>query len=125
MSLHAMNWYYEKEGVSHGPCPEAEIMTLVQRKQVLATTLVWHPGLDGWDMVQVVKPEWLERAEAAPVLEAPARQTVPRTEGPLPSAETAPASVLRKPKAGLEKSGEGEKAKGGILGRLFGMGKKK
>ena len=120
-----MNWYYEKEGVSHGPCPEAEIIALVQRKQVMATTLVWHPGLEAWDTVQVVKPEWLEKMEAAPAPETPTRQTVPKTEGPLPSAETAPASVLRKPKAGMENSGEsGAKGKGGLLGRLFGIGKK-
>ena len=99
-------------------------MTLVQRKQVVATTLVWNPTLDSWDTLQVVKPEWLNQVQATPMPEAPARQTVPKTEGPLPSAEAPPASVLRKPKAGLEKPAEGEKGKGGILGRLFGMGKK-
>ncbi|MDB6073226.1 MAG: hypothetical protein JWO89_866 [Verrucomicrobiaceae bacterium] len=119
-----MNWYYEKEGVSHGPCPEAEIITLVRRKQVVASTLVWNPGLEEWDAVEKLKPEWLEQADAPVPPEPIARQTVPRTEGPLPSSEAAPATPLSKPKAGMGKSAAETAEKKGLFGRLFGRGKK-
>ncbi len=119
-----MNWYYETEGVSHGPCPEAEIIVLVRRKQVKASTLIWNPGLDEWDTVQKLKPEWLEQAEAPVPAEPMVRQTVPKTEGPLPSSEAAPATSLRKPKAGMEKSAAEATEKKGLFGRLFGRGKK-
>lgn len=120
-----MKWYYEKEGVSQGPCPEDEIIALVQKKQVRAATLIWHSGLEDWDTISALKPEWLTQtpAPAAPP-SPPAKQTVPKTEGPLPAAEAAPAPKLAKPKAGLEKSTE-DTGKPGLLGRLFGFGKKK
>ncbi len=122
-----MRWYYEKEGVSQGPCPEEEIIALVQKKQVQASTLIWHSGLEDWGMVRELKPEWLEQpaVPAAAATPPPARQTVPRTEGPLPAAEAAQAPTLAKPKAGLEKPADDGKGKGGLLGRLFGFGKKK
>ena len=124
MSQLAMKWYFEKEGISQGPCPEAEILTLVKRQQIVAGTLIWHAGLEEWDTVEKLKPEWLKLAATLPVAEPPAKQTVPKTEGPLPSGETAPAGHLPNPKAGLEKSGA-EADKGGLLSRMFGFGKKK
>ena len=118
-----MNWYYEKEGVSQGPCPEQEILALVQRQQVVAKTLVWNPSLEDWGTVEALKPEWLKQQPIEPAKKAAGKQTVPKTEGPLPTTETPVASKLPKPKAGLEKAAEEPKV--GLLGRLFGFGKKK
>ncbi|MDB6137390.1 MAG: hypothetical protein JWO94_462 [Verrucomicrobiaceae bacterium] len=118
-----MNWYYEKEGVSQGPCPETEIVALARRHQVVATTLIWHPGLDEWDSVEKLKPEWLEQPEVTAKEEVRVTHTVPKTEGPLPTTEAPATSNLPKPKAGLEKPAE-PVAKGGLLGRLFGRNKK-
>ena len=119
-----MNWYFEKDGISQGPCPEAEIVALAQRQQVVASTLIWHPGLEEWGTVEQLKPEWLKQSVTAAAAVPPAKKTVPKTEGPLPTSEAVPASHLPKPKAGLEKPA-GKAEKGGVLGRLFGFGKKK
>ena len=118
-----MNWYYEKDGMSQGPCPEPEILALVQRQQLVASTLVWHPGLEEWTTVALLKPEWLEKPKVEPVIKPAAKPTMPKTDGPLPAAETAAKSQLPKPKAGLEKPADEKKV--GLLGRLFGFGKKK
>lgn len=122
-----MKWYYEKEGISQGPLPEDEIIALVLKKEVVASTLIWHSGLEDWGMVNDLKPEWLKQTAAPPAAApspAPAKQTMPKTEGPLPAAEAPSAPKLAKPKAGLEKSTE-DTGKVGLLGRLFGFGKKK
>ena len=123
--LKLMNWYYEKDGVSQGPHPESEIVALVQRRQVVATTLVWHPGQEEWSAVESVKPEWLKQPAISATVAPPARQTVPKTEGPLPGADAAAASHLSKPKAGLEGDAVEPPGKTSFLGRLFGFGKKK
>lgn len=118
-----MNWYYEKDGVSQGPLPEPEMLALVRKQQVHAHSLVWHPGLEEWDSVQKLKPDWLTEPKVEAVKQPQAKQTVPKTDGPLPSQEPAVVGKLAKPKAGLEKSEDGKKP--GLLGRLFGFGKKK
>jgi len=41
-------WYYEIEGEPKGPVPAAEIESLLRRRQLGSTTLVWHDGLDDW-----------------------------------------------------------------------------
>ena len=118
-----MNWYYEKDGVSQGPFPEPEILALAQRQQVQAQTLIWNPGLEDWSTLGTLKPEWLEQPNPEPTKKPAAKQTMPKTDGPLPSSEPVVKGQLPKPKAGLERD-EGEK-KVGLLGRLFGFGKKK
>lgn len=98
-----MNWYYAIGGRSRGPLSEGGLRQLAREGVVLPDTLVWHPGLEKWDRLGTLEPELLERAseDAAPRPEA-------GETGPVPPPERNVAKA----------------AGAGILGRLFGRGKK-
>jgi hypothetical protein len=117
----AMNWYFEKQGVSQGPLSEDAMIDLLQRQQMAAETRVWHPGLEEWSILGQLKPEWL-KAVAAPA----AQPALKRMQTSLP-VDSTPPTPLPKPKAGIE-AGAAEpptKEKRGFLQRLFGRGKGK
>jgi len=44
----AYAWYYEVNGETHGPMPEASLLSLFESAQLRPTTLVWRDGLAGW-----------------------------------------------------------------------------
>jgi len=117
--LRAMNWYFEKQGVSQGPFSEEAMIGLLQHKEMAAETLIWQAGLEAWASVQQVKPEWLTAAPAA----AP-KPVFKRMQTGLPVSSTPPI-LLPKPKAGIEPGAAGAPAtkKRGFLQRLFGFGK--
>lgn len=41
-------WYYEKDGVQHGPIPESELKALIERGEISRTNLAWRPGEKDW-----------------------------------------------------------------------------
>lgn len=147
-----MNWYFEKEGVSQGPIPDAEMEARLRNRDLLPTDLVWHVGRESWDTLALVRPEWVKGLaqpqpspdpvpEPAPEVEAPA-EIKPRRETPVRAATPAPSRLKpQAPSSSCEPGGKGKKkpaaetapaaasqedeAKPGLLKRLFGGGKKK
>lgn len=71
-----MNWYVEQNGVSVGPLTEQELVVRVRSGAAEAETLIWHPGLEAWQSVQVLKPEWLRPVA---VVESPKPATPTKT----------------------------------------------
>lgn len=63
-----MNWYFEQQGVSHGPLPEDELVLMLRRREITRDTMIWHPGLESWQEIATLKPQWLvtPSVEAAP-----------------------------------------------------------
>ena len=143
-----MNWYFEEQGVSKGPFPEAEFAQMVRRSAVPADSLVWRPGLDEWATVSAINPPWLDNPGAAePEPKNPKVSVVPK-ESPLPkeahadeslpvidpaipvepaAPQRAPAQSklkLQAPTPAPEPAAQPE-AKGGLLKRVFGIGGKK
>lgn len=54
-----MNWYFEREGVSAGPVEESDLILMIRRREVPRDSMIWHPGLDEWQPIAELKPEWL------------------------------------------------------------------
>jgi uncharacterized RDD family membrane protein YckC len=50
-----MNWYYTVSGKTVGPMTEATLDDLFAKGEVLPDTLVWQPGLEGWQPYQRAK----------------------------------------------------------------------
>lgn len=51
-----MNWFYAQDGQQRGPVDEGEIDGLVRRGDIIASTLVWHAGLNAWQPYAEVCP---------------------------------------------------------------------
>jgi GYF domain 2 len=130
-----MNWYFEKDGVSQGPHSEEELEALVRSGTVAAHHLIWQVGMENWDSVQLLRPQWLQSASptGARVIEAepepgplsePAETPAakPKRERAVSTAKPA-TSRLRatpaKPEADTSAAAE-PPPKTGILKRLFG-----
>ena len=106
-----MNWYFEKQGVSHGPLLEHDLAGRVQRGEIAGDTLVWHEGMNEWQPVARVSPDWLKPEPVAPAPK-PAAAKVSSTNKPLaPSKQTTTTSETA--------------PKQGFFSRLFGTGRKK
>lgn len=128
-----MNWYFEKEGISQGPLTEALLEERVKKKDgVLAETLIWHPGMEDWEPVAKLRPQWLHTPAPipAPAPVAPLPPPPPQASAP-PLAEAAPqpkkpTSTL-KPITANPKPPPAEPApqEAGFFKKLFGRGKKK
>ncbi len=74
-----MNWYFEENGVSHGPVTEQVLATRVQSKGIAPETLIWHTGLDEWKTVHQLRPEWLQTDQP--------KKTKPEPEDPAATEE--------------------------------------
>lgn len=147
-----MNWYFEKEGISQGPIPEAEMEAHLRNRELQPTDLVWHVGRESWDTLAVVRPEWVKGlAQPRPVPDATPEpepeveasvEIKPRRETPVRAATPAPSRLKpQAPTSSPESSTKGKKkpaseaapaptteeneAKPGLFKRLFGSGKKK
>lgn len=126
-----MNWYIEQNGVSQGPFTEQALMQQLQAKPVSADTLVWHVGLDDWQPVAKLRPDWPTLAPARMVAAAPTTATKSTAAIPVAkAAETPKAATATKASAAAaepaEAKPEAEAAgeKPGLFKKLFG-GKKK
>lgn len=108
-----MNWYIEKDGVSQGPLPEQVLALRVQSGEVPAETLIWHVGLEEWQPIQQLRPQWLERPKPEPVA---APEPPPSDIKAVPS----PARTAAKPLAPSV-----PEKQPGFFRKLFGGGKKK
>jgi hypothetical protein len=103
-----MNWYFEIDGISQGPLTAEVLAIRVQKGEVHADTLVWHPGLGDWQPVGQLCPDWLKPIPApAPVAMAKPVAGRPGTR-PLAPLATEPTEE-----------------KQGFFSKLFGRSKKK
>lgn len=104
-----MNWYYSIEGRSQGPITVEALAALVRKGEVVADTLVWHPGCEEWQPVSALNPEVLLIAERA--AETPAEIEEDRVVPDKPPSESpAPEPAKARPRRGL-------------FQRLFGRGR--
>jgi len=79
-------WYYAEGNEKRGPFTEEEFGRLVSSGVLSATTLVWHKGMQGWQVlgeVQQAKPHIvaIEKAGTAPARAAETPVSVEATEG--------------------------------------------
>lgn len=51
-----MNWFYARDGQQIGPVDEGELDGLVQRGEIIASTLVWRSGQAAWQPYTEVRP---------------------------------------------------------------------
>jgi GYF domain 2 len=81
-----MTWYYEQDGISHGPESEADLLTYLKDGSLQAESLIWHPGLDEWQTVLQLRPEWLtppKPVAAPPPGKKPGKPVSRATQQPL------------------------------------------
>ena len=70
-----MSLYYSDGKQKLGPISKAELQDLIKSKKVNASTLIWQPGMDGWqELRRFARP----KSKAAPVASEPATVTQPR-----------------------------------------------
>lgn len=93
-----MNWYYAIEGSSHGPVTERSLLELARAGTVAAGTLIWHPGLEDWAPVSVLKPEILEKCGGGAIVsKANGRVAgVPRPAEPAPERAAGGGGIFRR-----------------------------
>jgi hypothetical protein len=143
-----MNWYFEQQGVSHGPLPENELVLMLRRREITHETMIWHPGMERWQEIVTLKPEWLVTpsvgAAVAPVkavemvgvlaekkIEKSGQRGVPasRTESTHENSGQAGKPVSQKAEPILKPFSQAEpvkeEPKPGLFKKLFGLGKKK
>jgi hypothetical protein len=101
-----MNWYFEIDGISQGPLTAEVLAIRVQKGEVPADTLVWHPGLGDWQPVGQLCPNWLE----------PIVAPVPAAKPPVTRPGTRPLAPI---------ATEPVEEKQGFFSKLFGRSKKK
>lgn len=106
-----MNWYFERDGISQGPLLEHDLAGRVQRGEVAGDTLIWHEGMNEWQPVAEVSPDWVKPKPVAPAAKPAAAKVSPTTKPLAPSKQTAEDSEPA--------------PKQGFFSRLFGAGKKK
>jgi hypothetical protein len=53
-------WYHALNGKALGPVPESEMKALVKAGRIVANDLVWKPGMEIWEAVEKVSPDWLK-----------------------------------------------------------------
>jgi hypothetical protein len=125
-----MNWYIEQNGVSQGPFTEQALTQQLQAKPVPADTLVWHVGLDDWQPIAKLRPDWPTSAPARTMTASPtvaAKDTVApaakAAEAPK-AAKTAKAGVAAEPEVAKPEA-ETPAEKPGLFKKIFGGSKKK
>jgi uncharacterized RDD family membrane protein YckC len=70
-----MSLYYSDGKQKIGPISKAELQNLIKAKKVNARTLIWQPGMDGWqELRRFARP----KSQAAPVAAVPARTSQPQ-----------------------------------------------
>ena len=90
-----MNWYFETEGVSHGPVEESALVLMIRRRELPRDSMIWHPGLEEWQSFADLKPEWLivpgigGVAEPEPPRETRVRPAPIETPSPTPASPRA------------------------------------
>ena len=50
MPYKAVQWYAVVNGLQAGPLNEAEVTKLIQKSDIGENTLMWTPGMSGWQM---------------------------------------------------------------------------
>lgn len=102
-----MTWFYNDEGVAHGPLDEIGMMSLISAGKVHAKTLIWQASMELWQEVGTLNPSWWQ-----PAVEKPNKATTPVT--------TDISSTRRSP-VPLAPTQEPKKTKAvGLLRRFFG-----
>lgn len=115
-----MNWYYNNAGAAEGPMDDQGMSEMVRANKLFSDSLVWHPGLEAWQTVAVLAPEWW-----AASLPTPAGRPVPElAQKPAQEKRDSGGRRLAGPNAPNTEVSEA-KPRGGFLKRLFGFGKKK
>ena len=129
-----MNWYIDNAGAAEGPHDDAAMTRLAREKHLDSESLVWHAGLESWQSVAALSPEWWGAA-----LPAHAPEPVPAPNSRSKTSEKVPAGVpaadlpaepaqpkrrLTAPKAPTSDDSAKQES-GGFLKKIFGFGKKK
>lgn len=115
-----MNWYYNNAGAAEGPMDDQAMTELVRAKKLASDSLVWHAGLEAWQTVAVLAPEWWAASLPTPA----GRPAAVEAKKPAKEKPDSSARRLAGPNAPNTEAAE-TKASGGFLKRLFGFGKKK
>lgn len=83
---------------------ETALRAEVSAGRIQASTLVWRTGMERWQSVDMLKPDWWALHSPAPL---PAKTTQPTTRALTSNAQAA------------------EPREGGFLKKIFGFGKKR
>lgn len=60
------SWYHASNGKATGPVTSDEIRRLVREKKLGAEDLIWKPGMELWQEIEKVNPEWTKIEEPKP-----------------------------------------------------------
>ena len=119
-----MNWYFEKDGVSQGPHSAEELEALVRHGTVAAAHLIWQVGMENWDSVQVLRPQWVPSTiNVVPPTPEPEQGKAgkPKRERAVSTAKPTTSRLKSSPaKTEAENAAPESPPKTGILRRLFG-----
>jgi GYF domain 2 len=107
-----MNWYYEIDGISQGPLPEADLEARARAGSLAPDGLIWQMELDQWQPAAQLRPDWFKAPAPAPATIVPPAMT---EKAQLPGSPVAKVPTAQPATAPMPKTG--------ILARLFGRKK--